>query len=545
LNILKQHRGLLIIIALAAILFSSDIWAYKEFVRAESYFALGARLMVEQGGWLTPHAPDEQVLNKPPLTYWLIGISYKLFGVSYGSARLPSVIAALAVLAIVYAFGFQVGGIRAGTISAATLATSYLFLNFARMAMSDMLLTLFATASLSCFAFALRSGPQSNVVFLGYVSLALGVMTKGPIALILVALPIIFELLISRRRLDLKRLRLALGLPLLLVVAAPYFALVYAHRGAAPLKFFFFGENLQRFTGQVYGALGRPFWYEFAAFFSDFTPWSLLIFLAIWIDWRTRRGGALDRTKRIQYLWLASTILLFSISNFKLDYYLLPAMPAAALIIGPVFADKAVSPFLRRALQSFLIVCGLVVVLVALLSMKAAGVLGVESLVRFLPVAVALSGTIATGIVLSRGRVWAASVTLCGVMAATMLSMELALLPAFTGYLPVTKVVQSAANQVWYTSGKATDWANDLAFNLPATLSVVRLGADDNNEGLRQVLKNNPRAVVLVRQRDVAGLLESDPTLKILAEAETYRHGGITLKMLRKPERDRLLVVGH
>jgi 4-amino-4-deoxy-L-arabinose transferase-like glycosyltransferase len=76
LNVLKQHRGLLIIIAFAAILFSSDIWAYKEFVRAESYFALGARLMAEQGDWLTPHAPDEQVLNKPPLTYWLIGISY-------------------------------------------------------------------------------------------------------------------------------------------------------------------------------------------------------------------------------------------------------------------------------------------------------------------------------------------------------------------------------------------------------------------------------------------------------------------------------------
>jgi 4-amino-4-deoxy-L-arabinose transferase-like glycosyltransferase len=72
---LRQHRAFFIIIAFAALLFLSDIWIYKEFVRAESYFALGSRLMVEQGDWLTPHAPDELPLNKPPLTYWLIGAS--------------------------------------------------------------------------------------------------------------------------------------------------------------------------------------------------------------------------------------------------------------------------------------------------------------------------------------------------------------------------------------------------------------------------------------------------------------------------------------
>src|ERR1700694_3534746 len=96
---LKQHRAFLIVLAFAAILFLSDIWIYQEFVRAESYFALGARLMVESGDWLMPHAPDELPLNKPPLTYWLIGASYKLFGESYGSARLASVGAGLVVLA--------------------------------------------------------------------------------------------------------------------------------------------------------------------------------------------------------------------------------------------------------------------------------------------------------------------------------------------------------------------------------------------------------------------------------------------------------------
>src|SRR5207244_9089885 len=103
---------------------------------------------------------------------------YKLFGANYGSARLPSVLAALLVLAFVYALGVRLNGKRAGLVSLAMLASSFLFLSFARMAMSDMLLTFCVTGSLACFIFALSdqvSRPRS-VVLLGYVVLALVVL---------------------------------------------------------------------------------------------------------------------------------------------------------------------------------------------------------------------------------------------------------------------------------------------------------------------------------------------------------------------------------
>src|SRR5438067_11456170 len=115
-DLLKQHRSFLIVIALAVIIFANGICAYREFVRAESYFALGAQLMIERGEWLAPHAPDEQVLNKPPLTYWLIGLSYEIFGASYGAARVPSVIAALGTLGLVYFLGFRFGGVCVGLL---------------------------------------------------------------------------------------------------------------------------------------------------------------------------------------------------------------------------------------------------------------------------------------------------------------------------------------------------------------------------------------------------------------------------------------------
>src|SRR5258708_15488465 len=95
---------------------------------------------------------------------------------------------------------------------------------------------------------------------------------------------------------------------------ALYLMLVYQRGGAAPLRFFFLGENLQRFTGQVYGASGRPVWFELVAFFSDFAPWSILIFVALWFNWRGRSKKS--DAARLLCLWLGRAIVLFSLSSF-------------------------------------------------------------------------------------------------------------------------------------------------------------------------------------------------------------------------------------
>jgi 4-amino-4-deoxy-L-arabinose transferase-like glycosyltransferase len=568
LTTLKQHRIFFVMIVFAAVVFFSDIWLYKEFVRAESYFALGSRLMVEQGDWLTPHAPDELPLNKPPLTYWLIGASYKLFGTNYGSARLPSVLAALLVVLIVYWLAVKLSGVRAGLISVAVLASSYLFLTFARLAMSDMLLTLCVTASLACFIIALRdqgsgvhptgalpdgratapSARSQPFALLGYVFLALGVLTKGPVALALIAMPVGLELLLSPKREALKRLRLVPGLILFVLIAAPYFFLVYARLGPEPLRFFFFGENLQRFTGQIYGAAGRPFWYELVAFFIDFAPWSLLIPVAVWFDWRRRRLFESEaRADRLLYLWLGWTIFLFSLSSFKLDYYLLPALPAAALITAPVIANAERLPgVVRRIVAGFLVLCSVVIVAAAILSLKAAVLLSVQGPVRFLPGATALLGLGVIVFCIARRQTSPAALILTATMCATILAMQLALMPAFVRYLPATRVAAGVpAGSVPYTSSATSDWANGLAFNLPAPHRVDRFTGDPNNERLLAALKNDPKSVAIIREGEYECLASQEPALKILARVETFGHGGLSLKMVHDPRRERLLVVGH
>jgi 4-amino-4-deoxy-L-arabinose transferase-like glycosyltransferase len=544
--LLSQHRYFFIVIAFAAVLFLSDIWIYKEFVRAESYFALGARLMVEQGDWLTPHAPDELPLNKPPLTYWLIGVSYKLFGVSYGSARLPSVLAALVLLALVYSLALRLYGKSAALVSAAVLASSFLFLSFARLAMSDMLLTLCTTAALAGFILALTDArPRSrHFVLLGYVALALGVLVKGPVAIALVAGPIGLELGLRRTRTDMKKLRLIPGLVLLVLIAAPYFLIVYMLAGAGPLRFFFFGENLQRFTGHVYGASGRPIWFELVAFFSDFAPWSVLIPAALWFGWR---GGNWAKATRSVYLWLGCTVVLFSLSSFKLDYYLLPAMPASALIIAPLIASAGALPrFIRLLVAAFLILCSVTLIMVASLSLKAATLLSVVTPLRFLPVVLALAGLGVIVVYLGRQKLFQATFALTVTMWVTFITMQWVFLPAFAGYLPAARLAVAApAGSALFTSPAASDWANCIAFNLPAPHKVERFMGDNGDERLLAALKNDSKAVAVVRESEYANLLVRDPSLRILGQSETFGHGGLSLKMIRDPRRERLLLIGR
>ncbi len=542
-TLLREHRAFILLLVLAALLFTSDIRAWREFVRAESYFALGARIMVEQGDWLTPHAPDEQPLNKPPLTYWLIGVSYKLFGAGYGSARIPSVIAALAVLASVYALGFHFYGKRVGLLSAALLLTSMLFMSFARLAMSDMLLTLFVTASLGAFAFALTL-ESKWMSLVGYVALGLGLLTKGPVAIVLVAVPVAAELVNTRSRASVKKLRIGLGLPVVLSIGLPYFLIVYFRRGAGAIWFFFVGENLQRFTGNIYGEWARPFWYQLAAFFGDFAPWSLLILPAIWLIWHRGRHGQTDRFERILYLWLLSTLLLFSFSSFKRDYYLLPAMPAAALMVARLLSSEIRARFVRRAIQIYLIVWALLILAVAAATIKAASILGAQSVLRFVPVILAGLGFGAVLWVTAWGRIWATSFTLAAVIVATFAGIEFALLPAFTRYQPAVNLVTSNPGRLWITSHKAGGWANDLAFSLPPPHHVERIDVKDDTSRLIEFLRT-PNTVALIMESDFAVFRQRDPDLKIVQRAETFGHGGVTQKLLLKTERQALLVVGR
>lgn len=542
-------RAFLVLFFFAAALFLSNLDAYKDFVRAESYFALGARLMVVEGDWLAPHAPDEPVLNKPPLQYWLTGFFYRVFGTSYTTARLPSALAALALLVVVYLLGVGLKEERAGLLAGMMLATSYLFYTFARTAMSDMLLTLCVSAALSCFIMVLagRSSRTNALLFCGYVFVALGVLAKGPVAIILTAAPLAIEILLARDYALLKKLRPLSGTLVVAALAAPYFLLLYFKFGAAPLRAFFIGENLQRFTGAIYAASARPVWYLFPAFFSDFAPWSLLLPLAIYYGWRARASvkDETRRVRRILYIWLLFPLVFFSFSNFKLDYYLLPSLPAAALVIGGMLAHAGELPRTARALiYAFTIFFAVVVLSAAIISVRLTGAILPEARWGWLPVLTALGALVLVLYCTRRGWLSGAVRSLAAGICLTLVFYQWTLAPAFGRYQPISRLAQSVpAEGRVYTSHGTSDWANTLAFHLAPNRAVSRLAPDRDASQLVAIMRQERGALALVKEEEYVRLLDSGIRVRSLAEGDTFGHAGLTFEVLRRPKPERLRIV--
>jgi 4-amino-4-deoxy-L-arabinose transferase-like glycosyltransferase len=238
---------------------------------------------------------------------------------------------------------------------------------------------------------------------------------------------------------------------------------------------------------------------------------------------------------------------LFSISSFKLDYYLLPAMPAAALLVGRFVGSAHKLPIaMRRIVAGFTILTSLVVLAIALFSLQAAGALQAQTVFRFLPPALALLGTGAIVVCIVRRQTWPAVMTLMATIWATILSLQLTLMPYFVHYLPATRLAANVPiDSVLYTSWEASGWANDFAFILTSGHRVERLIGDGNNEKLLAVLNSDPKAVAVLFEREYLQLAEKNPDWRILAAAETFGRGGLNWNKVSNPRRDRLLLIGR
>lgn len=322
---------LLLLAGLALLLFPNLGAAPLE--RAEIYFMDGARSMVEGGDWLVPTYRGEPFFDKPALTYWLMALSMLWIGPVSGAARLVPALAALAVVLVTLDLGRLLFDRRTALFGGSLLASTLAFVVFGRVAMSDMLLTLWSALAVTLALRALRPAPPAWAVpALGAV-LGLGFQTKGPVALLLPGLAILL-LLWERRhdRLNASPAGVAMGVLLFAVLGLGWFALVYRRLGPAPLEHFFFRENLQRFAGDTYDS-GRAPWFYPATYAAEGLPWSFFLPLALW---RLLPRG--ERGSRFLAAWVGLILIPLSLSNGKIDYYLLPAYPALSLLVGRLFA---------------------------------------------------------------------------------------------------------------------------------------------------------------------------------------------------------------
>ncbi len=290
--------------------------------------------MVLRDNYVTPTLNFKPWLEKPPLLFWIEAISFRLFGISETTARLP--VALMGSLCAILCGCFLAGRTtqRAGFLSFLVLATTPLFFAYSRAASTDMpLVATYSLAMLSTYL-ALERRSHWPTVAAG-IFLGLALLAKGPAALILFAGSWILLSLIALP-LAWSWIRLTIIVLLGLLVAAPWYWWVWLENGFDFVVTFFVNHHLARFLTTMHRH-PQPFWFFSAIILLGFFPWSIFLFsnLRRHVQGFRRRGVRFESAlEPFLWVWVLVPLVFFSLSSSKLAGYILPAFPALAMIVA-------------------------------------------------------------------------------------------------------------------------------------------------------------------------------------------------------------------
>ncbi|MCK0107247.1 glycosyltransferase family 39 protein [Marinobacter sp. S0848L] len=313
----------------------------------EPRYAEIARLMVETGDWITPwFEPNVPFWGKPPLSFWAQALSIKAFGVTEFSLRFPSWLATLAMVWLVWRLALQIWSVQVARWSCLVFATMALTYISAGAVMTDAFLALGTTLALVSFCLVV-AGEGGLWRWLFFLGIAIGLLSKGPLALVLIGIPIVLWLSLSWREAinNLQSLPWCRGTLMTAVLVCPWYLLAEL-KTPGFLDYFIVGEHIRRFldpgwVGDLYGsAHNQPkgmiwmFWL-WASF-----PWGIVALVSLAVAWfRGKRRGIVSKTLSdpgASFLLVSSLapMLFFTLAGNTLWTYILPSLPFTAILIG-------------------------------------------------------------------------------------------------------------------------------------------------------------------------------------------------------------------
>ncbi|HTU89561.1 MAG TPA: glycosyltransferase [Gemmataceae bacterium] len=347
----ETHRscsGLVILLLLAATLFFLRLRA-PLLEPQEPRYAEIPRQMLNDGRLLVPVLHGEPYLDKPPLLYWLVMGSYAAFGVHDWAARLVPGLAGVLTVLLTYWWGRRVAGERAGLCGALVLCLSAGFVYRQRMLNMDSLLCLWVTASLASAHAALTAGRflRQRWWLLSAVACGLGLLTKGPVALVLIATPLVLYTFLEPRCARPSWRDWSCFVLLVVSMAAPWYIAVMLQVPDFAYTFFW-RHHVERFLTPFDHE--KPAWFYLPGLLAGMLPWTLL--LPGFVRFLGRRSlRAAQRRPAALGLFLLSSLLclvFFSVSGCKRPAYILPAMPPLTLALG-CYLDLLVPRARQRA----------------------------------------------------------------------------------------------------------------------------------------------------------------------------------------------------
>ena len=341
----RTRTDVLLLVAFCGFLFFDGLGAFGLIGADEPRYAQVAREMLDRSDWVTPTLQGKPWLEKPVLYYWQAMMAFRVEGVTDQAARLPAAFDAAMLVAAIYFFlrRFRPGSELDGALITASCAA---VVGFARAAATDMpLAAAFAIALLAWYAWYESRGNISLAAF--YIFLALGTLAKGPVAPALAALIIFLFVAVKRDWRALPRTLWIPGIALYFAVMLPWYIAVQL-RNPEFFRVFILEHNFARFSEDVYHHR-QPFWFYLPVFLLAMMPWTLVLILAIaerarliWSEGKEKKAfsSAEDSWQLFLLIWMLVPILFFSASQSKLPGYILPAVPAGALLVAGYLCSR-------------------------------------------------------------------------------------------------------------------------------------------------------------------------------------------------------------
>jgi len=289
----------------------------------EPVYAETPKEMFTFNEFVSPRIFGEYWYDKPPMYYWLVAASYKIFGMTEFAARFPSAILAVICTLVVYWSGRRLFNERAGMAGALVLATSIEFFYLGKAAVTDMTLLLFLTISLLSFI--------QKKYYLAYIFAALATVTKGPIGLLLPGAIVFSYILVTRNWSQIKSMKIPSGLVIYALVALPWYVMMYYFHGSAFVDTFLGFHNLTRFTSPEHPE-GVLWYYYIPVLILGFFPWTAIMLQSMWTS--LTKGRQDFSALLFLNIWAIVIFVFFTISQTKLVSYILPMYPPLAMIVG-------------------------------------------------------------------------------------------------------------------------------------------------------------------------------------------------------------------
>jgi 4-amino-4-deoxy-L-arabinose transferase-like glycosyltransferase len=526
------HAAILILLALPYFinLGVSSIWDANE-----AFYAETPREMIASGDYLAPKFNFQPRVQKPPLTYWAVVASYKVFGINEFAVRFPGALAALGILLFAYGMGRMLFSPRAAIFSAAITGTTARIFILERRLPIDILLLFFMIGALYFLLRAIHTKIRANwAIFYGFMAAAF--MTKGPIAILIPMASFLIWLFFNRKSCRPKFYPF-MGIAIFIALSLPYYLLIFRAHGWSYIAPFFISDNLGRFATEALGP-SRGFFYYVPIFLSDFFPWSFIAIICAYLLWRRRhmQPPLANSDFGLLISWCLFTFVFFSLSKNKQEYYIAPIFPAAAVLIagvldgyvgryakdatGKIYTNLALEKLDRKFMRLMSLFYGSLAFLLFAVSLLLPFVLtsfipDISFILHYAPSLILLSGAAMMMRCIKYKKYISCFIALAASLYIIFISGAVTYVPALEAVRPVKDFCLNIENQ-WCPA--AGDQAGYFRSSLPSMVFYLKnpVFEEQSYEKMAERFRSKGRIFCILSYKDYVSFMDSNLNLQIL-----------------------------